>query len=78
MFMPGYQAKGNPTGKDYDWELQKAVLKNKAKRQDKARMRADAIAEESARAGTKDRFRQAKEAAERGASRAEIRLIMEA
>ena len=71
MFMPGYRA---PAAPEYDWRAQKQMLQLVGKRPDPVQIQEDREAQQS----TLDRFRQADEARQRGASREEIRLIMEA
>ena len=70
MFLSGYQA----PKREFDWQTQKELMKRVGKRPDKTQRKAEA----EALASTRDRFRQADEAKKRGASREEIRLIMEA
>ena len=72
MFMPGYR---RPAAvQEYDWRTQKARMKLIGKRPDAAKRQAD----DAARADTQTRFRMAEEAQARGASKEEIRLILEA
>jgi hypothetical protein len=72
MFMPGWQPP--QSRREYDWQTQKALMNRIGKRSDRKKRAAEA----EAQASTKDRFRQVEEARKRGASREEIRLIMEA
>ena len=69
MFMPGYQAP-----ESYDWRAEKHKLSLVGKRPDAAEIKA----QQQQHKATLDRFRQAAEATARGASKEEIRLIMEA
>ena len=71
MFLPGY--KPPAPKREFDWKTQKELMKRVGKRPDKPQRKAEA----EALASTRDRFRQADEAKKRGASREEIRLIME-
>lgn len=75
MFMPGYSSVSDPD--EYDWRTERTKMNLIGKR-DPQKRREDALAEAAIQASTKDRFRQAEEAKQRGASREEIRLIMEA
>jgi len=58
----------------YNWQLEKKKMTLVNKRPDPAHLKS----QHEATASTQDRFRQAHEATQRGASRDEIRLLMEA
>jgi hypothetical protein len=59
---------------EYDWQAEKKKLTLVGRKPDPEKRRAH----DEALLSTRDRFRQAAEATKRGASREEIRLIMEA
>jgi len=73
MFLPGYKEAAADPG-NYDWRKQKELLNVLAKPRGARRDPAEAEAQQD----TRNRFRMAQEAKARGASREEIRLIMEA
>lgn len=72
MLMPGYKASAIP--EEWDWRTQKAMMNLIGKRPDPVKRKRDI----AARASTQDRFRQADAARKRGATKEEIRLILEA
>ena len=72
MFMPGYKRPAATA--EYDWRTQKARMHLIGKRPDPEKRKAEFVA----RTDTANRFRMAEEAKARGASKQEIRLILEA
>lgn len=72
MFLPGYRRPEET--QEYDWKRQRELMGRIGKPPDRKKLKADT----AARASTQDRFRQAEAAKKRGATRQEIRLILEA
>lgn len=73
MLTPGFRPPVSSL-EEYDWRTEKTKMGLIGKRPDPVKLKAQAVA----RADTHDRFRQAAEAVKRGATREEIRLLMEA